>query len=111
MKKLILFTILIFCLLQSQNIKGKLFSGQRIKLSLVFHISREHSTYRAKVNSPDEKVFGITASALNFKSSTLADRLFQTFKKRGMATYATIEQTIDVLMFKKIWGWALKQIK
>lgn len=74
MKKLILFILLIPCLAQAQDITGKwngIFTAQGMELRLVFHISREDSTYAAKMDSPDEKAFGITASATTFINSTL----------------------------------------
>ena len=49
----------------------RILNVQGMKLRLVFHISREDSTYDAKMDSPDEKALGIPASATNFKNSTL----------------------------------------
>jgi uncharacterized protein len=37
-----------------------------MELKLIFHISKGDSTYGAKMDSPDQKVFGIPASAINF---------------------------------------------
>jgi len=60
--------------MQAQDITGKwngILSVQGMELRLVFHISREDSTYDAKMDSPDQQAFGIQASAANFKNSTL----------------------------------------
>jgi len=40
-------------------------------LRLIFYISKGDSTYDAKMDSPDQKVFGIQASVTNFENSTL----------------------------------------
>ena len=74
MKKLVLLIVLIPCLMQAQDITGKwngMLSVQGMELRLVFHISRGDSTYDAKMDSPDQKAFGIPASATNFENSTL----------------------------------------
>jgi len=74
MKKLVLLIVLIPSLMQAQDITGKwngILSVQGMELRLVFHISREDSTYDAKMDSPDQQAFGIQASAANFKNSTL----------------------------------------
>jgi len=74
MKKLILLIVLIPCLAQAQDITGQwngILNVQGMELRLVFHISREDSTYDAKMDSPDEKALEIPASATNFKNSTL----------------------------------------
>lgn len=66
--------MLLPCLAQAQDITGKwngILSVQGMELRLVFHISREDSTYEAKMDSPDEKAFGIPASAIHFENSTL----------------------------------------
>jgi pimeloyl-ACP methyl ester carboxylesterase len=42
-----------------------------MELRLVFHITKEDSTYTAKMDSPDQKGFGIAASATNFENLTL----------------------------------------
>lgn len=74
MKKLTLLIVLIPCLIQAQDITGKwngMLSAQGMELRLVFHISRGDSTYDATMDSPDQKAFGIPASATNFENSTL----------------------------------------
>lgn len=74
MKKLLLLIVLIPCLAQAQDITGKwngILSVQGMELRLVFYISREDSAYDAKMDSPDQKVFGIPANATNFKNSSL----------------------------------------
>jgi hypothetical protein len=74
MKKLILLIVLIPCLAQAQDIIGKwngILSVKGMELRLVFHISREDSTFVAKMDSPDQKAFGITTSVTNFENSTL----------------------------------------
>jgi len=74
MKKLILLIMLVPCLTQAQDITGKwngILSVQGMELRLVFHISLEDSTYGAKMDSPDQKAFGISANATNFENSTL----------------------------------------
>lgn len=61
-------------MVQAQDITGRwngLLKVQGMEVRLVFHISKEDSTYNAKMDSPDEKAFGIPASATNFKDSTL----------------------------------------
>ena len=66
--------MLIPCLTQAQDITGKwngILSAQGMELRLVFHISRVDSTYDAKMDSPDQKAFGIPVSATHFKNSTL----------------------------------------
>jgi uncharacterized protein len=80
MKKLILLIVLIPCLMQAQDITGKwngILSVQGMELRLVFHISREDSTYDAKMDSPDQKAFGIPATATNFENSTLTIEIAQ----------------------------------
>ena len=80
MKKLILLIVLIPCLTQAQDLTGKwngIVRVQGMELSLVFHISREDSTYAANMDIPDEKAFGIPASTTNFKDSTLNVELSQ----------------------------------
>ena len=74
MKKLILLMVLIPCLTQAQDITGEwngILSVQGMELRLVFHISRQDSIYDAKIDSPDQKAFGIPASETSFKNSTL----------------------------------------
>src|SRR5688572_16687922 len=70
----ILFIVLIPCLTQAQDITGK-WSGtlkvQGMDLRLIFHISKGDSSYDGKMDSPDQKVFGIPASAIDFEISTL----------------------------------------
>ena len=71
MKKLILLIVLIPCLAQAQDITGQwngILKVQGMELRLVFHISREDSTYDAKMDCPDEKALGIPASATSFKN-------------------------------------------
>jgi pimeloyl-ACP methyl ester carboxylesterase len=66
--------VLIPCLTQAQDITGK-WNGtlkvQGMDLRLIFHISKGDSTYDAKMDSPDQKVFEIQASVTNFENSTL----------------------------------------
>jgi hypothetical protein len=73
-KVVILFIALIPCVTQAQEITGK-WNGtlkvQGMDLRLMFHISKVDSTYDAKMDSPDQKVFGIPASAITFENSTL----------------------------------------
>lgn len=44
---------------------------QGMELRLVFHIARNDSSYTASLDSPDQKAFGIPASAASFKDSVL----------------------------------------
>lgn len=74
MNKLILLIVLIPCLTQAQDITGQwngILSVQGMELRLVFHVSRDDSAYTTKMDSPDQKAFGIPASATNFENSTL----------------------------------------
>ena len=74
MKKLVLLMMLIPCLMQAQDITGKwngMLQVQGMEFSLVFHIAKEDSAYTAKMDSPDEKAFGIPASATSFEDSVL----------------------------------------
>ncbi len=76
MKKLILLILIVLipCLTQAQDITGKwngILNVQGMDLRLIFHISKGDSTYDAKMDSPDQKAFGIPASATNFENSTL----------------------------------------
>ena len=48
-----------------------------MEVPLVFHISGEDSTYSAKMDTPDEKAFGMPASATIFKNSTLTIEIAQ----------------------------------
>ena len=73
MKKLILLIVLIPCFGQAQDITGQwngILSVQGMELRLVFHISGEDTAYDVKMDSPDEKAFGIPGSA-GFGDSTL----------------------------------------
>lgn len=61
-------------LLNAQVITGKwngLLRAQGMELRLVFHISQKDSVFEATLDSPDQKAFGIVASAVSFKSSIL----------------------------------------
>ena len=73
-KAVILFIVLIPSLTLAQDItgiwNGKL-SVQGMELRLVFHIAKADSIYDTKMDSPDQKAFGIQASATSFEDSTL----------------------------------------
>jgi len=74
MKKLILFIALSLWLRQAEDITGQWYGTLRvsgIELRLVFHISREDSTYKVEMDSPDQNAFGIPASTITFENSTL----------------------------------------
>jgi pimeloyl-ACP methyl ester carboxylesterase len=74
MKKLMLLLGMLPYLTQGQDITGKwngMLRVQGMELRLVFHISMSDSTYDAKMDSPDQKAFGIQASATSFKDPTL----------------------------------------
>jgi uncharacterized protein len=74
MKKLLILIILWPCLAQAQDITGTwngMLKVQGMELRLVFNITQSDSTYETKMDSPDQKAFGIPASATNFKNSTL----------------------------------------
>lgn len=74
MKKLAFLIALIPCLTQAQDITGTwngLLRAHGMELRLAFHISAKDSTYETKMDSPDQKVFGIPASATTFDDSIL----------------------------------------
>ena len=97
MKKFILLILLIACLVSVQNMTGKwhgILNVQGMEMRLTVHTSKEASTYRAQIDSPGEKAFGMTASAANFKNST----------------FNIVIANLDFrLMLKEIAGWVLKQ--
>ena len=69
---------------------------QGMEMRLIVHISERPSTYRAQIDSPGEKAFGIPASAANFKNSTFN---------------IVIANSDFRLVLKEIAGWVQKQTK
>ena len=73
-KVILLFILLIPGMTKAQDITGEWngkLSAQGMELRLIFHISRGDSTYDAKMDSPDQKVFGIMADVTTFENSIL----------------------------------------
>lgn len=75
MKKLLLLILLTPWLARAQDISGK-WNGklkvQGMELRIVFDISMKDAIYSASMDSPDEKAFGIPATATSFKDSILS---------------------------------------
>ena len=97
MKKFILLILLSTWLVCVQNMTGKWYGILTVKgaeMSLIVHTSGEASTYKVQIDSPGEKAFGMTASAVNFKNST----------------FNIVIANLDFrLVLKEIAGWVLKQ--
>ena len=76
MKKIITF-ILVFCSILtvfSQDITGTwngILKVQGMQLSLVFHINKTENGFSSKMDSPDQKAFGIPVTTTNFENLKL----------------------------------------
>ncbi|SMO67736.1 alpha/beta hydrolase family protein [Solitalea koreensis] len=77
LKKLIFFTSIIFLALntysQSANISGDWFGrvDLGISLRLAFHISEQGNAFKATMDSPDQKAFGIAVDKITINNDTL----------------------------------------
>jgi hypothetical protein len=76
MKNQILFSLLMFLgiALQAQDITGDWFGildPKGMQLNVVFHISREGESLKAKMDSPDQKAFGLQVDEVTFANNEL----------------------------------------
>lgn len=76
MKKTVLILAVVLASLSTfgQNISGKWYGNMDIngkQLKVVFHISKTNSGYKATMDSPKQKAYGIPVTTVNFADSNL----------------------------------------
>jgi uncharacterized protein len=70
MKRPLLLIVLTFCLLLAQNVTGKwngILSVKGIEFQFILYLSRKDLINNTKIDTVDEKAFGIPVNAMNFK--------------------------------------------